>query len=225
MAVYSRDVTQTILSVAIILSRFPLLCSLTLPYFLSAPLLPEWHATHNEHQTQTSFYLPPPSELVSAAQAAAFPPNEVEQQQNQTVTPLDGLVPTYVYFPAIREACETLREACPSLQRMGWCVPSFCIDPRVALVGPTALRVLEWEYQRLDRDVEVDDDESMTNGMAPGYGSPPASGVGEESVDDGDDENGEEPEDMDEDTPEGVWAVASVRIGAASDESISSRFA
>lgn len=153
--------------------------SLSLPYFLSDPLLPEWHATHDEHSTQTTFYYPPPAELIFAVQATAPPGLDGALPDNIPV-PGDGLVPTHVYFPAIREACETLREACPMLENISWCVPSACYDPQVAVIGPFALKVIAWQYQSY-----VEEERSM---------------VGEDMVEDSV---------MDSDDPPqyGVWAV------------------
>lgn len=56
-------------------------------------------------------------------------------------------------FPLIKSACAHLRNFGPgegsTLMRIGWTVPANCLDERVAILGPFALRVVwfEWAWE------------------------------------------------------------------------------
>lgn len=163
-------------SYAYLLSRLPRLRRLSVPYFLSDDLLPEWHAGQSEHVTQTTFYYPPPAELASAVQATA-PPTPDGAPPPPVTIPIDGLVPSHIYFPAIREACEILRQSCPELEHVSWCAPSACYDPQVAVIGPFALKIVSWQYEppsntrqrtaeeEMEDDSVLDPDEVIQHGL------------------------------------------------------------
>lgn len=153
--------------------------SLSLPYFLSDDLLPGWHATQNPFTTQTTFYLAPPSETFALQNAVGGNGAGAEAPfAGAGPAQIDGsgLVPTHVYFPRIRDACEVLKQSCPMLESISWCAPSMCYIPEVAVVGPFGLRVSTWSWEPSDEGGEEDMEGEMDDGSVIG-GGPPDGGV------------------------------------------------
>lgn len=153
--------------IALILSQLHQLQSLSLPYFLSDDLLPGWHVTQNPFTTQTTFYLAPPTETSALQTAVGGNGAEVPFAGPAQI---DGLVPTHVYFPRIRDACGVLKQACPQLDSITWCAPSMCYIPEIAVIGPFGLRVSTWSWEPPDQGGEGDMDGEMDDGSVIGGG-------------------------------------------------------